>query len=858
MKKITFLAIVFFSLLFFRSPLCFAQDWVSMMHDYRVNVYDVQKAFNQWRAKYGKDGGSESPGKKMDDENIENYYRWERYALKHADAAGNRTDPRITVEEYNKEIALKKKNKRAETASNWTYDGLPAISGQTIGNGRVNRLVFYPGNDSILYACSPSGGLWKTTNMGASWTTNTDLLPDLGTSDMAIDPVNPNIMYLATGDIDGYAVPTVGVLKSVDGGNTWDTTGLYWTMQTSGPGYYETSRLLISPINDSIIYAGTNQGLYYSTNMGLTWTRILVQSIRDIQFEPFHPLTIYVGTDYGTFFRCTNGKTFTQITTGLPSSGAGRIGVAVSPADSNVVYVTAVNATTYTFDGLYLSTDRGQTFTAQSTSPNIFGWSLNGTDGTGQAWYDLCLTVSPTNTDSIYAAGPNIWLSTDKGVTWTNMTYGIIHVDDHHLVYAPGSSSMLFLAEDGGVYQSTNAGSTWNNISSNIDIGQEYYIGLSADNPDYNISGWQDNGTNLNNNGTWETMDFAGDGLDCFVDYTNDNTMYGATYLGGYYYTNDGGVSWDSINNGITESHNGTGPFMEDPQTPGLLFAGIKNVWEFDGSSSWYQESSWGDNYITAMAIAPNNDLCIYAAEVNSSYRDSLFTTINGGINWINISNGLPITIGNITGITIDPLNQQRVWVTFGGYNGACKVYQSVNGGATWTNISVGLPNLPVNCVAYQPGSPDAIYIGTDIGVFYHDTLIGNWVSYNNGLPNVMVDDIRIYAPDNIVFVATYGRGTWQSPTYIPVGINNLTLPQFVKVYPNPTNGNITLSMEMPRPGEYSVSINSVLGDKLYEDKVQVQGKYEKQINLQGYSKGVYFVTIAGNNAKTVKKVVVY
>jgi len=836
-----------------------AQEWVRMMNDNNVNVHDVQKAFNLWYSTHPQEEGSIRPGSKSEDGNIENYRRWERMMVPRSEPTGVRPDPRLVSAEQLK-VFNSRKNRKLDNAlagAAWTYIGLPTDTTSIAGNGRVNRLTFYPGNNNIIYACTPAGGLWKTINGGISWSTNTDLLPVLATSDLVIDPINPSIMYLATGDADAYDGASIGVLKSTDGGNTWDTTGLYHTLQVSGPAYLKNGRLLISPLRDSSIYCGTNLGLAYSVNAGLTWNNLFNGDVRDMAFEPGHPTTMYASTYDGKFYRSTDGLNFTQIMAGLPTAGlAGRMAISVSPADSNIVYVVAVNPTEASFYGLYRSADRGQTFTLQSNSPNLFGWSQTGSDSTGQGWYDLCIAVSPTNTDSVYVAGPCIWFSSDRGVHWTNISYNKIHVDNHHLIFAPGSSSMIYIAEDGGVYDTPDQGITFNDISTNLAIGEEYSIGLSGDNPDYFLTGWQDNGVNLDNNTHW-SWTTGGDGLECFIDYTNDQNLYAASYLGGYSQSQDGGSSWAPINAGITESMNGTGPFLEDPIWPQVLFAGIKNVWEF-GGSSWTQLSTWGTNYITAMAVATTNDHCFYVAEESSSYAVILHKTTDEGATWTTVTGNLPTLLAPISGIAIDPTNAQRVWVSYSGYSDTTKVFVSLNGGTTWQNISAGLPNLPVNCIVYQAGSPDGIYVGTDVGVYYRDSVVGHWMDYNAGLPHVKVDDIKIYAPENLVYAATYGRGTWKSATYVPAGIKEIKAQTSLRIYPNPTNGMTILALNTTQAGTYTLNVTNLLGQNLYEQKMIVAGNFSETLDLKGYDPGIYLVSVKGNTTNTVTKVIVY
>ncbi|HWY98802.1 MAG TPA: T9SS type A sorting domain-containing protein, partial [Bacteroidia bacterium] len=229
----------------------------------------------------------------------------------------------------------------------------------------------------------------------------------------------------------------------------------------------------------------------------------------------------------------------------------------------------------------------------------------------------------------------------------------------------------------------------------------------------------------------------------------------------------------------------------------------------------------------------------------------------NGGTSWKNITGTLPVSLVYISGIAVDPNNPQRLWVTFSGWNKIYKVFKSTNGGATWTNISGGLPNLPVNCITYQPGSPDGIYLGTDKGVYYMDNTTSGWIPFNAGLPNVEVFDLKIYSPGNLLLAATFGRGTWETPTYVNVGINQLSFTNYVKVYPNPAKGNVHVAFD-GAAGDYELTMVDILGRKVYSENIKNTGHYDGSIDVSEFGSGVYIVSINGKNGKTEKKVVVY
>ncbi len=408
----------------------FAQDWTQMIKGPKANLYDIQKAFNAWHslhapAKVDKhDADAKKEKEEGEDGNYELYKRWEYFMAPRAYPTGNMPDMASIANQYQDYLNTHNADPnthRVEAAARWSYAGISNTpkNGEA---GRINRIRIHPSNNNIIYACAPSGGLWKSTNGGTSWSSNTDLLPDLATSDVAIDPKNTNIMYLATGDGDGISggettPSTIGVLKSTDGGATWNRTSLYYTLLASGPSEITVNELLINPINPDTVFAATSVGLYCTPNGGLSWYEVQAGNIKDIAMEPSHPWVVYAASASDQFYRSANyGFSFKQVT--LPSSaGAGRLAIAVTPADSNCVYVLGDNASIFTFFGLWLSKDDGLTFTLQSNSPNILGFSPNGSDNQGQGWYTLSLAASPTNAAEIIVGGVNVWRSTNSGLS---------------------------------------------------------------------------------------------------------------------------------------------------------------------------------------------------------------------------------------------------------------------------------------------------------------------------------------------------------------------------------------------------------------------------------------------------------
>jgi photosystem II stability/assembly factor-like uncharacterized protein len=441
--------------------------------------------------------------------------------------------------------------------------------------------------------------------------------------------------------------------------------------------------------------------------------------------------------------------------------------IAVTPTNPSAVYVLASKSSDSQFLGVYRSANDGVNFTTASTTPNIIGNSCNGTStGQGQGWYDLAIAASPINPNEIVVGGVNVWRSFDGGTNWTmigcwNSPNPYIHADIHELQYT--STGTLYSANDGGIFSYN--GSQWVDITAQRNIAQIYKIGLSGLTPNRWITGHQDNGTNIRTGvGSNYVASLSGDGMDCFIDRTNDQYMFGEQFNGSLNRSTNGGVSWTSITSGITGAGGWVTPWKQDPVTANMLYAGFSQLFRSTNyGSNWTQVgTTGGGGTIVEFAIAPSNNQVIYVL-----YAGSIRKTINGGTTWTNVTNG--VSGGQFTFITIDPTDPNTAWVTVSGYTAGSKVFQTMDGGATWMNISSNLPNLPANCSVYEPGSNDRIYIGMDVGVYYKDNSSANWTLYNTSLPNAAIMDMEMSpAAPGKIYAATYGRGVYEA-SVIPV-----------------------------------------------------------------------------------------
>jgi PKD repeat protein len=732
-----------------------SQTWVEMMKDPDANFYEtVQEFEDYWSTRTIEKGKGYKP-----------FRRWQDFMAPRVYPKGDVKQANRAKEEFQayKELHPELFDAAGSRAANWTLLG-PTGAPSGGGAGRINFVRIHPTNSNILYAGSPAGGLWITTNGGTSWSTNTDQLTVIGCTDVAIDPTNTQVMYLATGDGDAGDTYSIGVLKSTDGGGTWSATGLTWTV-TQGR---TISKLLINPSNTQIILAATSNGVYRSINGGTSWTQEQVGNFKDMEFKPGDPTVVYVsGT---TFWKSTNsGDTFTQITSGVPTN-SGRIAIATTPANVDYVYLLSANNTDSGLQGIYRSINSGTSFTTRATSPNLLGWNSNGGDAGGQGWYDLAIAASPTNAEVVVVGGVNIWRSTNGGTNWTINGHWTgsgapyVHADIHDLIFLPGNGTTYYSGNDGGVFRTTNSGTGWTDISANMAIAQQYEVGLSSSNASLLLTGHQDNGTNRMNGTTWAEV-YGGDGMQCFIDRTNNNIMVASYVYGDFKRSTNGGGGWTTITSGLTGNAAWEAPIHQDPVTSTTYYCGYSQMFRTTNSgTSWSQIGTLtGSGTIVEFDVAPSNNQVIYAARSNA-----IFKSTNGGGAWTNITGTLPIASAAITYIEISPTDPNKVWVTFSGYSTGNKVFMTTNGGTGWTNYSTGLPNLPANCIVYQAGSSDGVYVGTDVGVYYRDNTFTSWQPYLLGLPNVVVRDLEIYASTGKIRAATFGRGTWESDLYSP------------------------------------------------------------------------------------------
>ena len=781
-----------------------------------------------------------------------NPYAREMYFINERILNDNIFNPNSLYIEWEKEKEKYKYTKQ-ETSSNWISKGpinTPIIlsNGKKRGNGRVNCIAFDPVDANIIWVGSPAGGLWKSVDGGSNWTTNTDDLPVIGVSHIAIDPNNNQIMYIVTGDADATDTYSIGILKSIDGGLTWNTTGLSYTVDQQKT----VNKVIINPNFTDSLYAVTNQNILISADAGATWqTTGALGRWRDIEFKPYNPSVAYAAKQSGgssTIYRTTDGgANWNLITNGLSGSRYRPL-LAVTPANPEVIYAL-FSESDYSFHGLYKSTDSGDNWLLQSDSPNIFGWDTDGTGTGGQSWYDMSLGVSTNDESLVYVGGINVWRSDDNGVNWdidassgNGSNYSYMHVDQHAFEFNP-HTHVAYAGNDGGFYKFMESLNKWVDISDGLEISQFYNLGLSRSNPDRLVAGAQDNGTEMLTNTTWDAIR-GSDGMECAIDHYDENIIYSESQYGGLRKSYNGGNNWNNIKPVNYEGAWNT-PYEMHSINSNLLVAGYDEVYRStDGGGSWdsisYNVSGGAD--LRSIALAPSDENYIYAASYSK-----IKMTKDAGLTWYYIKPGLPNY--NITDIAVSTNNADRAWVTFSDYNSTNKVYETNDAGVTWTNITGNnLPGLPVNCIVYQGNAKDDLYIGTDIGVYHKDNTMSEWMPYNNGLPNVIVKELEIHYDEGTISAATYGRGVWESTLNTLSGVNTFNVNKLdFTVYPNPADNQIIISTNT---NNVELTIFNITGQKIITTT-------SKNVDISTLSKGYYIVSVKGGGENKRKKLII-
>ncbi len=764
----------------------------------------------------------------------------------------------------------------------WTFAGPVNIG------GRITDIEFNPLDPEIVYCSAATGGVFKSTDKGETWFPIFDQQAFLSVGDIAVDPVNPDIVYVGTGEANGghNNLPGGGMFKSTDAGSTWFPIGLD-SAETIG-------RVIINPSDPNEVFAAVmgsyftpthQRGIFKSTDGGSTWNQSLFVSDStgaiDVVMDPSNPdfllaamwervrrpnLSHLYGPSSGIYRSTDNGNSWQLLgpSTGLPDASlldVGRIGLAISKSNPEISYALYNDGTFYT--GLYKTTDYGDSWTDADPDMEIAQGVSN------FSWYFGQVRINPSDPAKIYVMDVGFMSSSDGGADWEFSFQ--THVDHHALAFDPSNSNYLINGDDGGIYISTNGGAIWTGPKE-MPNTQFYEIGLDYNNSQKLYGGTQDNNTLRTQTGDlndWEPL-ILGDGFYVIVDFTDPNIIYAESQNGYLQKSTDGGNYFAYARNGINENEptNWSTPVVMDPNDHNVLYYGTDRIYRTtDGAANWTTISpDLTDGIpgtrlgtVTTIDVAPTNSDVIYAGTDDSH----VWVTTDYGSDWTDISSALPYRW--VTRVKVDPGNENIVYVTFSGlkwHDPQSHVFKSTNMGADWTDISSNLPDAPVNAFAVDNTNPDRLYLGSDVGAFMSFNGGISWQPIAAGLPVVSVYDMKIHPVENYLAIGTHGRSMYK----IDLGqivdvkdpVNKVEAFNLSQNYPNPFNPSTRITFTVGHSSFVTLDVYDVLGKEvaglLNEEKSP--GTYTINFNAENLSSGVYYYRIKTGSFTETRKMI--
>jgi photosystem II stability/assembly factor-like uncharacterized protein len=733
----------------------------------------------------------------------------------------------------------------AGITSHWTNIGPTSGYYFAYGNisSRVTTIKYDPVNPNTIYLGAAFGGVWKSTDAGLTWNPRTDNEASLSSGALAIDPANSNIIYYGTGEAtySGASYYGRGLLKSTDAGATWTnyTTGLNSTT------YF--SRIAIRPGHSAELLAAlgsTSGGLYRSSDAGQSWSRLVAGRADDVIFTPSGDTAYAVGSGIGFRFSIDGGLTFISSS---PVSMQTRNHIALCKTSPNILYFAHHSSAIGI--NVYKSTDAGVTFTQVATGTNFNG---------GQAWYDFYMHVNPFDPNYAYVGSIDIWRTTNGGTSFQNITNGYgggnVHVDQHNVDFHPTDPNRMMCVNDGGVWRSSDRGTTWENLNATLTLTQFYRMTSDPSNFLHLMGGTQDNGTQRTTGSSFWTAAFGGDGGDVCFGVQDNAKILGETQNNGVMRSLDGGNSWSSATTGLSGTAAWVGPLVSHPDSDGVFYTARGSVFKTTNAGDlWTSISTGTSGTIREMDISRTNPLTIYATAASNVYRST-----NGGTSFSLVSTGMPTR--TITSIHVHPDSENVALVCFSGF-GAGKVYKTTNSGQSWVNISGNLPDAPVNDVMiYYPGVATSTYLAaTDVGVFITNDYGATWTEMADGLPNTVAMHLDYNLAGNKIRIGTHGRGVYE--TSILTGVidqqpgvaSDFALMQN---YPNPFNPSTLIPFRIASAGKVSLRVFDLLGREVavLDESYRLPGTYSATWDATGKASGVYYCTLEAGGLKQTKK----
>lgn len=705
-----------------------------------------------------------------------------------------------------------------------TFEGLKLRNiGPAFMSGRIADIAIHPENENTWYVAVGSGGVWKTVNSGTTWTPIFDKQVSYSIGCLTIDPNHPHVIWVGTGENIGgrHAGYGDGLYKSEDGGLTWKKMGLEASERIS--------EIIIHPENSAVMWVaaqgpmwskGGERGLYKSTDGGATWKKTLGDNewtgVTDIAVDPRNPdwmyaatwdrhrtVAAYMGGGPGTgIYRSTDGgETWTKLTNGLPKSNMGKIGLAISPQQPDIVYA-AIELDRRT-GGVFRSADRGTTWEKRSDA--VAG-------ATGPHYYQE-LYASPHQFERLYLVDAWMQYSEDGGKTFKRLNRDHKHGDNHAIAFKPSDPDYLLVGTDGGVYESFDLGAHWRYME-NLPITQFYKVAVDDAEPFYNVyGGTQDNSTqggpsrtdNVHGiqNSDWKIV-LNWDGHQPATEPGNPNIMYAERQEGNLSRVDliTGEVIDIQPQPGADEGHerfNWDAPILVSPHSPQRIYFASQRVWRSDNRGDEWRaissdltknqnrielpimgrKQSWDNawdflamsnyNTITSLAESPQQEGLIYAGTDDGLIQ----VTEDGGNNWrrINVGNipGVPAT-AFVNDIKADLFDANTVYVALDNHKyGDFSPYlvKSTDKGRTWRSIKGNIPNRTlVWRVVQDHQKAGLLFAATEFGIYFTIDGGSRWVKLKGGVPTISFRDLAIQRRENDLVGASFGRGFYVLDDY--------------------------------------------------------------------------------------------
>ena len=743
----------------------------------------------------------------------------------------------------------------ASLTAPWTPLGpTPIPNGQTTSvslavSGRVTAIVVHPTNENIVYVGAAQGGVFRSLDGGTTWTPIMDDSLSLAIGSIALDPLDPTTLFVGTGEGNLSADSFFGVgLYIIKHADTTPTLLGPFNLDANGNDVLTgraITRVLVSPTDDNIVFVSTtsgiggigadsipsviqsnlpSRGLYRSTNAmsgSPTFTKITVQpanggnrGISDLAFDPANPNVLLAavvgfstnGND-GGIWRSTNAlsanPTFTiQQVVGTPTAT-----LVAKLAANTVNGTTTVLAATGETPSTNGSNCGAPGMVRRSTDGGItFSNGLIQTSGfcNTQCFYDIAPAMDPTNSNIIYLGGSanadtnpprntcrsNVLTRTLDGTNFTRIDTGL-HADTHAVAVAPSNPSVVYFGSDGGVWRSSNQGTTWSSINTvGFYATQFQSIALHPTDRNFSIGGTQDNGTNFfQPNATWTRADF-GDGGFALVDQSSTSTSSVTMYHTYFNQTNNllgyarvtttanahdngwafFGCQGTTANNGFrcADSVLFYAPMALGPGTPNTLYFGTDRLYRSANQGTNMTLVSQGPFVtgvpVSAIGISPQND----NVRIVGLRNGRVFATTTGATPLTEVTSA-SFPAKYVSRAVIDPNDPNTAFVTFAGFAIAGKQIWKTNnlnaGAPTWVTAATGLPDVPIDGFVVDPLDSRVLYAGSDAGVFISRDGGASWTPFGTGMPRVAVFDMAIQKANRILRVATHGRGAWEIPT---------------------------------------------------------------------------------------------